>query len=425
MRISRTTVILLVANLLAFGLVWKATYVHRPTTETPDLVFAAAGAKLELTDEGRTLTLERRNSVWRVTAPFDWPANLWTVQRLQDELRFIGADKGFPVEEAKANGEGLAAYGLATPRWTLKVTGEAGTVTEVKIGLMPSTRKCYLLTEDRRRIIPLPEAMTAALEIKPEAYRVDKVFEVTDFEARAVSVRRGPGEEVFSLVSETRARVGVTASGPEWRFEAPFDTLADAESAPKAVADLTNLRVLRFVNATEAETGLANPVLRIAIEGSARRQALLLGKPANEKGDQRFAKLEDNVALFVVDAPALQTCRSRCLACSRRARRRSTPRWSPASRFRMKVAPSPFAGSMRAPAARAGRSPWCRARRRPSAAKPIARRSVASSRTCRRCAPSCGPFPLRPLPVPRKSCSSPRPRPNRGKSSSSNLATTA
>ncbi|GDY17137.1 hypothetical protein LBMAG55_04600 [Verrucomicrobiota bacterium] len=307
MRISRTTVILLVANLLAFGLVWKATYVHRPTTETPDLVFAAAGAKLELTDEGRTLTLERRNSVWRVTAPFDWPANLWTVQRLQDELRFIGADKGFPVEEAKANGEGLAAYGLATPRWTLKVTGEAGTVTEVKIGLMPSTRKCYLLTEDRRRIIPLPEAMTAALEIKPEAYRVDKVFEVTDFEARAVSVRRGPGEEVFSLVSETRARVGVTASGPEWRFEAPFDTLADAESAPKAVADLTNLRVLRFVNATEAETGLANPVLRIAIEGSARRQALLLGKPANEKGDQRFAKLEDNVALFVVDAPALQT----------------------------------------------------------------------------------------------------------------------
>lgn len=44
MRISRTTVILLVANLLAFGLVWKATYVHRPTTETPDLVFAAAGA---------------------------------------------------------------------------------------------------------------------------------------------------------------------------------------------------------------------------------------------------------------------------------------------------------------------------------------------------------------------------------------------
>ena len=30
MRISRTTVILLVANLIAFGFVWRATTGHRP-----------------------------------------------------------------------------------------------------------------------------------------------------------------------------------------------------------------------------------------------------------------------------------------------------------------------------------------------------------------------------------------------------------
>jgi hypothetical protein len=89
MRISRTTVLLLVANLVAFGLVWRATSSHRAAAETPDLVFTAAGDRIELTDEGRTLTLERRNSIWRVTAPFDWAANIWTVQRLQDELRFI------------------------------------------------------------------------------------------------------------------------------------------------------------------------------------------------------------------------------------------------------------------------------------------------------------------------------------------------
>jgi hypothetical protein len=110
---------------------------------------------------------------------------------------------------------------LAKPRWTLKVTGEAGNVTEAKVGLMPNTRKGYLLTEDRRRIIPLSEAMVAALEAKPEDYRVDKVFEISDFEARAVSVRRGPDDEVFALVSETRPRVGVAAAGPEWRFESP------------------------------------------------------------------------------------------------------------------------------------------------------------------------------------------------------------
>lgn len=307
MRISRTTLVLLAANLLAFGLVWKATYAHRPATVTPDLVFPVAGARIELTDEGRTLTLEKRNSVWRATAPFDWPVNIWTLQRLQEELRFVSLDKGFPVDEAKANGEGLAAYGLATPRWTLKVTGEAGGVTEAKIGLMPNTRKGYLLTEDRRRIIPLPEALVAALEMKPETYRVDKVFEITDFEARAVSVRRGPEDEVVSLVSETRPRIGVAPGGPEWRFEAPFDTLADGEATPKAVAELTNLRLARFATATEAESGLAAPALRVAIEGNARRQVLLVGKPAGEKGELRFAKLDDNAAVFLIEAKPLET----------------------------------------------------------------------------------------------------------------------
>ncbi|NBX34349.1 DUF4340 domain-containing protein, partial [bacterium] len=244
---------------------------HRPAAETPDLVFAAAGAKLELTDEGRTLTLERRNSVWRVTAPFDWAANIWTVQRLQDELRFISLDKGFPVE---AGGEGLAAYGLAQPRWTLKVTGEAGGVTEAKVGLMPNTRKGFLLTEDRRRIIPLSEALVAALETKPEAYRVEKVFEITDFEARAVSIRRGPNDDGYTLVSETRPRVGVAATAPEWRYEAPFDALADAEATPKAVAELTNLRVARFADAAAAETGLAAPALRIALSHQGRSLTL-------------------------------------------------------------------------------------------------------------------------------------------------------
>ena len=303
MRISRTTVLLLVANLVAFGLVWRATSTHRTAAETPDLVFTAAGDKVELTDEGRTLVLERRNSVWRVTAPFDWAANIWTVQRLQDELRFISLDQGFPVENG---GDGLATYGLAKPRWTLKVTGEAGRVTEAKVGLMPNTRKGFLLTEDRRRIIPLSEAMVAALEAKPEDYRVDKVFEISDFEARAVSLRRGPNDEVFTLVSETRPRVGVAATAPEWRYESPFDALADAEATPKAVAALTNLRVARFLPTTETDTGLAAPALRIALEGNARRQALLVGNATGDKGSLRFAKLEDNPAVFLVDAAALK-----------------------------------------------------------------------------------------------------------------------
>ena len=44
--------------------------------------------------------------------PFEWPANVWSVQRLIDELRFISPESGFDVAEMTANGAGLKDYGL-------------------------------------------------------------------------------------------------------------------------------------------------------------------------------------------------------------------------------------------------------------------------------------------------------------------------
>ena len=48
MRIARTTLVLLLANLVAFGLVWRATSAHRQTAATQELLFPAALAKIEL-----------------------------------------------------------------------------------------------------------------------------------------------------------------------------------------------------------------------------------------------------------------------------------------------------------------------------------------------------------------------------------------
>ena len=74
MRIARTTLVLLLANLVAFGLVWRATSAHRQTAASQDLLFPAALAKIELTESGQKLILEKRPSSWRITAPIEWPA---------------------------------------------------------------------------------------------------------------------------------------------------------------------------------------------------------------------------------------------------------------------------------------------------------------------------------------------------------------
>lgn len=307
MRISRTTVILLVANLIAFGLVWRATSGHQPTAVSQTQLFPSTPAKLILSEGPERIVLEKRNSAWRLTEPFDWPANIWTVQRLLDELRFVTAEAGFDAAEAKANGSGLKDYGLETPRWTLKITSETGATVEARIGVQPSTRHHFLLTDDGKRIIPLPEAMAAALATKPESYRVDKIFEIADFEARAVSIRHRAknGESVTGLTAEARQRVGRRVQLPEWRFETPYDALADADATARAVADLTNLRASKFVALADDVTGLNAPVLRLSLEGNSRRQVLLVGNPAPGQPTMLCARLEENSSVFLIEARQL------------------------------------------------------------------------------------------------------------------------
>lgn len=307
MRISRTTVILLVANLIAFGFVWRATTGHRPAAVSQAQLFPAAPAKVILAEGAERLVLEKRTTGWRVTEPFDWAANIWSVQRLLDELRFISADGGFDAAEAKANGSGLKDYGLDPPRWTIRVVGETGAAVEAKVGVQPATRHHFLLTEDGRRILPLPDAMAAALAARAESYRVDRIFEIADFEARAVSVRQAvdAGETVTALTAEARPRVGRKVQLPEWRFETPYDALADADATTRAVAELTHLRASRFVALADDATGLAAPRMRIALEGNSRRQVLLVGKAAPGQPSLLCARLEENPSVFLVEARLL------------------------------------------------------------------------------------------------------------------------
>lgn len=318
MRPSRTTIILLLANLAAFALVWRATSSHRAPAVERQQLFPAEPARISVTDGAQRLTMERRAGLWKITEPFEWQANVWAVQRLVDELRFITTDGGF--EASEAGPQGLAAYGLDRPRWTLRVTGEGIESVEARAGLQPATRNLFLLCDNGRRILPLAEAMGAALSAKPESYRVDKVFEIADFEARAVSVKVDGGETV-SILSESRARPGRRLGGPEWRFEAPFDTLADQEAATQAVTDLTGLRAARFQEAAEDATGLATPALRIAVEGNSKRQVLLVGKPAADAPGLSWARLEENPSTFLIETrrTALWRNAARALAPSRPA----------------------------------------------------------------------------------------------------------
>ena len=308
MRISRTTVVLLIANLIAFGLVWRAMSGQTTVAVSQTQLFPPNPSRIALAEGPARVLLEKRANGWRVLEPFDWQANVWSVQRLIDELRFISPESGFDVAEVTANGASLKDYGLDPPRWTIKVAAETGGAVEVRVGVQPSTRRHFLLTEDGRRIVPLPDAMAAALAANAESYRVDRIFEIADFEARAVSVRQREkeAEVVTSLTAEARPRVGRRVQLPEWRFETPYDAPADPDATSRAVAALANLRAAKFADLADEVTGLSKPVLRLALEGNARRQVLLVGRPAPAQPTMLCAKLEDTAAVFLVESRELR-----------------------------------------------------------------------------------------------------------------------
>jgi hypothetical protein len=306
MRIARSTFILFLANLLVFGLVWRSSSTHSVAPVSQNLLFSTGITGLEIVDNGTKVTLEKRGAFWYVNSPYKWSANLWSVQRIIDELRFVDSDKGFNVAEVKANGSSLETYGLEKPRWTLKTTTENNQTQEIKIGENKETRRLFILTTDSQKIIPVGDALAAALEAKPESYRVDKVFEIAEFELRAISARQKiqDADVITNFSYEERVRTGRRGQGPEWRFAAPFETLADPERITKAISNLVNIRVLQFADKITEEMGLANPQVRLALEGSARRQVLLIGK--NEKNTtQRWAKLEENEVAFLIETKDL------------------------------------------------------------------------------------------------------------------------
>lgn len=306
MRIARSTLILFIANLLVFGLVWRASVTHTVAPISQNLLFPTGITTLEITDSGTKIAMERKGAFWYVTSPYKWAANLWSVQRIIDELRFIDGEKGFNVSEVKANGSNLETYGLEKPRWILKAVTENSQTQEIKIGENKETHRLFILTNDSQKIIPVGDALAAALEAKPENYRVDKVFEIAEFEIRTISIRQKiqDADVITNLAYEERTRPGRRGQGPEWRFAAPFETLADPERITKAITNLVNVRVLQFAEKTSEEMGLNNPAVRIALEGSSRRQVLLIGK-TEKNSSQRWAKLEDNDAAFLIETKDL------------------------------------------------------------------------------------------------------------------------
>lgn len=305
MRI-RFTLFLLIANLVVFGLIWNNARVRNRERPPAELVFPINADRITLTDATdptASYSLSLKSGVWNLEKPFDWPANAWTVQNILDKLRFVSREGGFSLGEAASYGNNASSYGLDNPRFALTVSA-GGVDTAVKIGsLTPDGRGVFLLLPDAKTVLPTDKSVFTALVRPPADLRQPEVFSIQPFAVNAISLTMSEAGQ------ETRVGL-VRAPGNAWRFETPVASDADSPVVEKELAALTDLKYRRFLPpAAELpeKYGLTTPAMRISLVGGNRRRTLLVGAPdAEEKSPHRYAKFEDNPAVFTIASESLR-----------------------------------------------------------------------------------------------------------------------
>lgn len=257
------------------------------------------------------IRLLRDGDNWRITSPYEWPASPYAVGRIVSELRMLEHETSFPVANLGATDLSLADYGLAEP--ALRVSFSAGTdpsAAPVTLALGKKTdigNRLYVLSPDGSRVHVVNQSLADSLSLNLDQLRAPECFTIPVYEARSLNLQSaGPAN----------VRVRLRREGNRWKFESPIDARADKRATETAILGLNNLQVRTFLGSPSARpelltrAAIAAPALRITLEGTNRRETLLLGAEVTPTADappaggrEFHAQIEDRDAVFTIVIP--------------------------------------------------------------------------------------------------------------------------
>ena len=336
---TKVTLVLLFLNVVLFFFIF--TFVRKWQTdriweESRRRVLGPEVAAIQsLEISGGRLTesvrIEKRPDGWLLTRPIEWPANPHAITRMLNELMFLEHETSFLVKDLPKSGLSLADYGLDKPKLTLTFTaglssappareGAATPLKTVVLRVGDTTKignRLYVLSPDGERIHVVGRSLADSLALTLEQLRADTIFNVPLFEVRSFNLQ---------TAAPANLRIRLRRDGPLWSFEAPILTRANRTEVELAINGLNALRTRSFIDPATVpsdQTGLANPALRLTLEGNGRRETLLLGTalaaggadakpPADgpaateappEPATEMYAKMEDRAPVFTVAFP--------------------------------------------------------------------------------------------------------------------------
>ena len=316
----KITLVLLLANLAVFFLLWR---LDRQTEEvlTPSGPLTVDMVDLDqvqisgrLLPDGERVLVRDHDGNWHLTEPVQWPANIYAVQTLINQLEFLEQEASFPAGDLASSNQTLADYGLADPGLTLTLS--AGTHHETLLVGAPTKLggRLYIMNPADQMVRVVPQELLQDLILPMTDLRNDRIFTLGYFEIQQLAVRGTPPPDNTVLGAGAPSaggsglgapKVTLIKTGDQWRLDTPVQCPADTKLVSDIVAQLDALTVTRFLPKEEldpARQGLTNPSMRVTLTGSSGSQTLLLGQrvsPTAPDGNlsnapaQYYAQLED------------------------------------------------------------------------------------------------------------------------------------
>lgn len=279
---QRKIVFLTVLVLLLFGFIFLFER-KMPTTseakEKNDLVWELPEDQIE------SLRLERPDSIvelkktgpssWRLVRPDAYPADAATADGVASQLAKLRRSGGESAE-ARPEDYGLSSEPRRTPGAASKTPAAPGTGTRATIvwkdpanpsrrlsrtlefGVeIPGTDATAARVLGGSTVIFVPSTVAAAVRKKAEDFKSKDVF-------------GGAGAEIAKLdVDRGRGRVSLVRRGGVWWLSQPVADLADGDAAQRFVDELTGMKVLEFLPASDRQNlagfGLSPPLYRVTL----------------------------------------------------------------------------------------------------------------------------------------------------------------
>ncbi|MES2309484.1 MAG: DUF4340 domain-containing protein [Verrucomicrobiota bacterium] len=262
--------------------------------------------KLTVTHEESSFELVKKGTEWSIVKPFNYPADLSTVEQILSELEFVETRRTIPVSEIPDLDSTLKQWNLSPPATKIIASGEGKTY-ELIIGRKIAVNDLYYARKSSDKNAPVELISSFSrnnFDKKLNDLRSKDILKFVSTDVRKISLKQSKGETPIAEEKE------LTLEKDQWSLQKPIKARADREQINSWISNALGLKVIRFVSDDSSNLsiyGLSSPKSQIAFGFDGKSdQTLLIGSTATDQATEVYAKRLQSNTIFTVKIEGVQ-----------------------------------------------------------------------------------------------------------------------